>query len=851
MTVDNTQTILIVDDEEMNRKLLVALLEGSGYHTATAANGREAIAQARELSPELIFLDIMMPEMDGYEACRILKTEPELKNIPIVMVTALADKESRLRGLKCGADDFLAKPVDPTEVIVKAANLLKIKTYEDVLKRQNEALEETVRNRTADLSQAVSDLKAEMEERQSIEEANRKLSEFARTVIDSLHDPLSIINVDDHRVLSVNKAFLEEYGYASTSEVIGKTCHELTHKCKEVCAPPHDECPLKETVKTNRHVRVDHIHFDAGGNRKYVEIETTPISGAAGTVTEVIHVARDITKRKTDESELLHKHEKLQALFNQVALIKKEWELSMDCTSDMILLIDESGRIKRCNRTMKDFAGMEYRDILGRDWSGLLNDKGLINSGLPVEATGKNTELYHEPSNQWFVLNSYSYENQQMGITGQALTLHDITQRKNMTEALEITNREIENNRSKLENALAEVDNLIQQVTFKRDFSVRFTNPNLRNCREVMHCTKTECPSYANDAERCWQVAGRFSEGKAQGAFTDKFENCSDCPTYKLATSDPIYQIGESFNNMMHILAVQHGELEQAYNDLKVAQSQITQQEKMASIGQLAAGVAHEINNPTGFIMSNLGSFQKYVDRLTEFIRIQSEAVQELATPHNSPLARGEVKGGREPATIISDLESRRKALKVDFITDDLRSLVKESLDGADRIKKIVQDLKSFSRVDETEQKPADINAGIESTINIVWNELKYKATLKKEYGDLPQTKCNPGQLNQVFMNMLVNAAHAIEKQGEIGIRTWAENNAIKVSITDTGSGIPKDKINRIFEPFFTTKEVGKGTGLGLSIAYDIIKKHNGEISVESEVGKGTTFTVTIPIVGS
>jgi len=203
----------------------------------------------------------------------------------------------------------------------------------------------------------------------------------------------------------------------------------------------------------------------------------------------------------------------------------------------------------------------------------------------------------------------------------------------------------------------------------------------------------------------------------------------------------------------------------------------------------------------------------------------------------------------------MRDLAARKKALKVDFITEDIKSLVKESLDGADRIKKIVQDLKSFSRVDEAEQKMADINAGIESTINIVWNELKYKVTLHKEYGDIPQLKCNPGQLNQVFMNMLVNAAHAIEKRGDITVKTWfippcggEEDGWINVSIADTGSGIPADKLNRIFEPFFTTKEVGKGTGLGLSIAYDIIKKHRGEIQVQSEPGKGTTFIVRIPV---
>jgi len=143
----------------------------------------------------------------------------------------------------------------------------------------------------------------------------------------------------------------------------------------------------------------------------------------------------------------------------------------------------------------------------------------------------------------------------------------------------------------------------------------------------------------------------------------------------------------------------------------------------------------------------------------------------------------------------------------------------------------------------------ADINECIESTLNIVWNELKYKAKVYKEYGELPMTKCFPQQLNQVFMNLLVNAAQAIEKQGEIRIRTWNGDGNIYVSISDTGSGIPEDKINRIFEPFFTTKPVGKGTGLGLSITYDIVKKHNGDIKVESEVGRGTTFTITIPVV--
>jgi len=274
-----------------------------------------------------------------------------------------------------------------------------------------------------------------------------------------------------------------------------------------------------------------------------------------------------------------------------------------------------------------------------------------------------------------------------------------------------------------------------------------------------------------------------------------------------------------------------NSELEAAYAELKATQAKILQQEKMACIGQLAAGVAHEINNPIGFVASNLSSFDKYIKRLTEFIGLQTKIIETSA-----------------PGEAMEQQRQYRQALKVDYSLEDVAQLLVESVDGVDRVRKIVQDLKSFSRVDEADYKLADVNACMESTINIVWNELKYKATLSKEYGSLPLTKCFPQQLNQVFMNLLVNAVQAIEDQGTIAIKTWCEDGSIYATVTDTGSGILPEHLERIFEPFFTTKEVGKGTGLGLSITYDIVKKHGGEITVQNRPGKGTTFSVHIPV---
>ncbi|MBU4262510.1 MAG: PAS domain-containing protein [Proteobacteria bacterium] len=279
--------------------------------------------------------------------------------------------------------------------------------------------------------------------------------------------------------------------------------------------------------------------------------------------------------------------------------------------------------------------------------------------------------------------------------------------------------------------------------------------------------------------------------------------------------------------------------LNAAFNELKQMHVQLLQSEKMASIGQLAAGVAHEINNPTAFILSNLTSLRKYSASLTEHIQVLSDALEKTSKPTEESME-----------SILKTVAEHRKAKKVDYIINDICHLIDESIDGGVRVKTIVQNLKNFSRIDDADEyKDGDINAAIENTLSVIWNELKYKAKVIKDYGNIPLTQCNVGQLSQVFMNLLINAAQAIKIQGEITIKTRCADNTILVSISDTGSGIPQEFIGKIFEPFFTTKDVGKGTGLGLSIAYDIVMKHHGQIEVESQPGKGTTVTILIPVV--
>ncbi|EPC03741.1 hypothetical protein L861_00155 [Litchfieldella anticariensis FP35 = DSM 16096] len=283
------------------------------------------------------------------------------------------------------------------------------------------------------------------------------------------------------------------------------------------------------------------------------------------------------------------------------------------------------------------------------------------------------------------------------------------------------------------------------------------------------------------------------------------------------------------YPNMVQVSAVNCGESahmdqDQLIEKLEKANNQLVQSEKLAAIGQLAAGVAHEINNPIGYVSSNLKTLAGYVQDLLRIIDVTD--------------------GG----TDLEELQKLKHTLEYDYIRGDVESLINESEDGLDRVKKIITALKDFSHIDEEEFRLADLHRGIDTTLNVVHSELKYKADIVKDYGELPEVECILSQINQVVMNLLVNAAHAIEEFGTITLKTGREGGWVWFEVEDTGKGIEPDLINRIYEPFFTTKPVGKGTGLGLALSYNIIQKHHGKIKVFSDVGTGARFRVWLPI---
>jgi signal transduction histidine kinase len=278
------------------------------------------------------------------------------------------------------------------------------------------------------------------------------------------------------------------------------------------------------------------------------------------------------------------------------------------------------------------------------------------------------------------------------------------------------------------------------------------------------------------------------------------------------------------------VLENQKEELQSMLENLKLTQSQLVQSEKMASLGQLVAGIAHEINNPVTFISAGVDSLGTNLEEVRQVLDIYHKI-----TPDNT----------KEK---LKEIEKLKEQIDYKQAIREINKLIESIKTGTERTTQIVSGLRTFSRLDEDVLKVADIHEGLESTLILLRNKYKNRIEISKNFGAIPPLECFPGQLNQVFMNILSNAIDAIEGEGEITISTSQSNGFIRISIKDNGKGIPENIKAKIFDPFFTTKEVGEGTGLGLSISHGIIEKHKGSIKVLSERGKGSEFIISIPV---
>ncbi len=381
-------------------------------------------------------------------------------------------------------------------------------------------------------------------------------------------------------------------------------------------------------------------------------------------------------------------------------------------------------------------------------------------------------------------------------------------------------NEEVEENSRNLQAALDEISSIIRQVSQQKDFSIRFPNPGLLACYELQECQRTDCSCYGREPRRCWQEAGTFCGGRRQGELAQKIESCEVCQVFRAATSDPIRAIGENFNNMMHLLETKNTMLQEAYQEVQRAQFQVLQKEKLEAIGQLAAWTAHEINNPLMFVGSNLELLAGHFISLRACCeRLQASGLKEAVA----------------------------RELDVDMVTRESQEIINESLVGTNRIKNIVQGLLNFAGREEEAETLVDVNESLETTIAVAWKKLSEKAIVIREFGELPPVRFSSQQLNQVFMNLLMNAVQALEEKGRISVRSWLEGDVIMVSVADSGRAMPPEKLAQIFDASYAMSGEGAWGNISLRMAREIVRMHGGDISATSVEGAGSVFTVRLP----
>jgi two-component system, NtrC family, sensor kinase len=650
--------------------------------------------------------------------------------------------------------------------------------------------------------------------------------QFYSRIIQNAASALFVINTS-HTILFWNNAL---------AKLTGKSSFQMKNTKRHWSAFYYAQCPLLADLLIDRKLpdgnrvhssrkisqsaegvlRTEGWFDNVGGKRRYLLFEATPIINSDSEIIAAIETIQDITESKHAQ----------EVMDNQSRFFQE----ILEAIPNPVFYKDISHAYIGCNKAFSAFFGRTAEEIPGKTISDITPEELAQESG---DADRKIIETHSHVNYETRLLRNDGQIRTVLvtkapftdsagllcGIVG---TFVDVTEQRLMDEQVKKAKREWEETLDSLKDFVILTD----------------AQHRVRRCNRLL-CDMTG-KEYDEVIDKDWRDllpdAG-FEEVSFNGTSGELVHIASqryyDLNIYNMTEpdSEQINGFVISLNDTTEIRSMT-AELQRTAHELNEAQRAVYQQEKLASIGQLAAGVAHEINNPMGFISSNLATMGKYMDKLNAFETAMIEIAENRGAPET-----------------IAELKELRRKMKIDFILGDIHGLLEESRDGAERVRRIVQDLKSFSHVDEAECKPASINDCLNSTLNMARNEIKYVADVELEYdAGLPMLNCHPQQLNQVFMNLLVNAAHAIEGHGSIRIRTFREEEDIVIQVNDTGKGIAPEHLTRVFEPFFTTKEVGKGTGLGLSISYDIVKKHGGSISVESNVGKGSTFTVRLPL---
>jgi PAS domain S-box-containing protein len=649
-----------------------------------------------------------------------------------------------------------------------------------------------------------------------------------RAMFDRSHAVMILVDPDTGTIVGANPAAVTYYGY-SREEFIGKSIQEIN-------VSPHQQ--IRDGMVRARTGSQGHFswqHRLASGDVRTVDVYSGPVELDGREL--LFSIVHDVTARRRTEEALRISEERFRIIAESVP--------------DMIAILTPDGQFEYASPAFR-VLGIESEALPGSPFLDIVE----TTDGPRVR------EALHEAER---TLQSQSVEHQVRGVAGvtrivetsvtvqiddagqRIITVsRDITERRRRDQIVRKLSSAVEHSPTSI--IITDVRGTIEyvnpsfcRVTGYAPEEVIGRNPRLLKSGESM----------AEEYGRLWKTItsgqtwhGRFANRKKDGsifwerATISPITGANGAITHFVAVKEDVSEQIRQEQERLDLdreLRKRNEALERMVVELRQVQDGLVQSEKMASIGQLTAGIAHEINNPLAFVASNLNRFSEYFEDLLALFRGWRGLAERLP-------------GGPAEEAERTTLRAAEAKVDIPFVTEDFQRLMGHTREGTDRIKRIVEQLRGFTHLSGNGYVEANINDALEDTVMITWNELKYKTTVVRAYGEIPLVSCNVGELKQVFVNLLVNAAHAIPEKGEIRLATAAQGDQVVIEIQDTGGGIPATHLTKIFDPFFTTKPVGQGTGLGLWISATLVRKHRGTISVQSEVGKGTTFTITIPV---
>lgn len=789
--------ILIVDDESAIRQLVSAALTGFGHHCQTAPNVAAARALLEEMSFDLIISDVNMPGESGLDFLdHVVRTRPHTATL---ILSVLDDPRITQRAWDIGVYGYVVKPFEISALRIDVESALRRRELEMANSRYLQELEQLVEERTREL---------------------RRQKEDYAALVKNL--PCVVYTgLKDWTVVFVSDQIKDISGYPPEVFLSGR-------KRWNECIVPEDMPSVTATLKEAKNgdgafIREYRI-VDAQGRLRWIQDRGRILLAPDGSIHHVSGVLFDITERK-EAREALRR-------------AKEEWERTFDAVPALIDVTDRNFRIRKVNAAFARRLGMRREDILGRFCYEVLRGLPEKCPHCPYDEAGPpgrflEREVYNEHLGAYFRVTSTPYHTGDGSPAGCISVSLDITALKKAEEEARKAHWELEQLVAAISSVLIGVDPQGRIVRW----NAMAENVFGMRAAQVLGKTLDGLPIEWQRDRLVSALECCRRKKKAQRVDDLRYTRPDGQPGFLGLTINPV---GMDHERDVGIL-IMGAEITQR----KLLEAQLAQAQKLESIGQLAAGIAHEINTPVQFIGDN-----------TRFLQDAFRDLEELLGRYRTLLEGARFVDGLAEA--VRAVEETAEAVDLEYLTEEIPRAIHQTLEGVQRVAKIVLAMKEFSHPGQEEKVPTDINKALENTLTVARNEWKYVADVVTDLDPhMPPVPCIPGEVNQVFLNIIVNAAHAIKDavqgrgdvKGTITVATRVVDEWCEIRIADTGTGIPEKIRHRIFDPFFTTKEVGKGTGQGLAIAHSVVaEKHKGQLTFQTEEGRGTTFIIRLPL---